>query len=194
MATPSTGADGASTAIAASYTFAPMRESDLAMARRWLLAPHVRRWWHDSLDEHDYPEGTLADWRTAIRGDDPTDMYVVTLDGRPMGVIQSYVVQDYPDYRDEVGELAERALSVDLFIGEAELIGKGHGPALLRAFLPPAFARYRTRYCVIGPARANTAAIRAYEKVGFRYLRDYREPRTTDPEHVLLELHARDLV
>lgn len=170
-----------------------MRETDFTLARRWLAEPHVARWWHDDPKEVDYPEGTLADWRAAIRGDDPTDMFVIEQGGIPIGVIQSYIVQDYADYANEVGELPERALSVDLFIGEPDLIGRGHGTALLREFLRDAFARYGVAYCVIGPARANVPAIRSYEKVGFRYLRDYREDDTTDPVHVLLDLHARDL-
>ena len=170
-----------------------MSEDDLPLARRWLLEPHVRRWWHDDPDEHDYPEGTLRDWLAAIRGEDPTDMFVMEIDGRAIGMIQSYVVQDYPDYVNEVGELAERALSVDLFIGEPGLVGKGHGPGLLRTFLRQDLARRGLSYCVIGPARANVAAIRAYEKIGFRYLRDYREPDTTDPEHVLLDVRPAGL-
>lgn len=170
-----------------------MREDDVPLARRWLLEPHVRRWWHDDPDEHDYPEGTLREWGAAIRGEDPTDMFIMEMDGRPIGVIQSYVVQDYPDYADEVGELVERALSVDLFIGEPALVGRGHGPALLRAFLRRDLARRCLAYCVIGPSRANVAAIRAYEKVGFRYLRDYREDDTSDPEHVLLDLRPEHL-
>ena len=170
-----------------------MREEDFALARRWLVRPHVARWWRDDPKESDYPEGTLADWRAAIRGEDPTDMFVIELDGSPIGMIQSYIVQDYDDYVAEVGELPERALSVDLFIGEPDLIGRGHGTALLREFLRGAFVRYGVEYCVIGPSRANIAAIRSYGKVGFRYLRDYREDDTTDPPHVLLDLHARDL-
>ena len=51
-----------------------MTEDDLTIARRWLLRPHVRRWWHDDPAALDYPEGTLADWGAAIRGEDPTDM------------------------------------------------------------------------------------------------------------------------
>ena len=169
-----------------------MRESDLGLARRWLLEPHVRRWWNDDPSEADYPEGTLAEWRAAIRGEDPTDMFVIKMDGSPIGAIQSYRVGDYPDYALETG-VREPAISVDLFIGDADLIGKGHGPALLRVFLKGAFARYGIDYCVIGPARSNVAAIRAYEKVGFRHLRDYREEDTSDPEHVLLDIRAHDL-
>lgn len=169
-----------------------MREDDFALARRWLLEPHVKRWWNDDPTEHDYPEGTLAGWREAIRGADPTDMFLIHLDGRPIGAIQSYVVQDYPDYVAEVGALDERALSVDLLIGDPELIGRGHGPALLRAFVEIEIERRGIDYCVIGPARANVAAIHAFEKAGFRPLRPYREEGTRDPEHVLMELRAAD--
>ena len=175
------------------YAFTPLREGDLALARRWLLEPHVRRWWADDPDEHDYPEGTLAEWREAIDGKDPTDMFLIQLDGRPIGVLQSYRVEDYPDYVAELGPLPERAISLDVFVGEPDLIGRGHGGRLLRAFLPLAFDRYGLDYCVIGPAKANVAAIRAYEKAGFRWLKEYREPDTTDPDHVLLDIRRRDL-
>lgn len=148
----------------------------------------MRRWWHDDPDERDYPEGTIREWLEAVRGLDPTDMFLTRMDGRPIGVLQSYRVQDYPDYVAELGPLAAPAYSLDLFIGEPDLVGHGHGPALLRAYLPLGFERYGVDYCVIGPAKANAAAIRAYEKVGFRYLRDYREDDTSDPEHVLLDI------
>jgi aminoglycoside 6'-N-acetyltransferase len=165
----------------------------MPLARRWLLEPHVRRWWNDDPSEHDYPEGTVADWLTAVNGTDPTDMFLIRMDGTPIGVMQSYRVDSYPDYVEELGELPEPAFSLDLFIGEPTLIGKGIGPDLLRAFLRIAFAKYGLDYCVIGPSRSNVAAIRAYEKVGFRYLKDYREEDTSDPEHMLLDLRRSEL-
>jgi len=176
------------------YTFDRLGEHDLDLARRWLREPHVRRWWQDDPDEHDYPEGTIRDWTEAIHGEDPTDMFVIKLDGRPIGVLQSYRVDDHPDYVAQLGTLPAPAFSLDLFIGEAALIGKGHGPALITTFLPLAFARYGLDYCVIGPSEQNVAAIRAYEKAGFRFLKEYREDDTVDPPHVLLELHKRDLI
>jgi RimJ/RimL family protein N-acetyltransferase len=55
----------------------------------------------------------------------------------------------------------------DLFIGEPECIGRGHGPAPIRAFLSDvAFPRYGVDVCVTGPTASNIAAIRAYEKAG----------------------------
>ena len=108
--------------------------------------------------------------------------------------MQSYRVTDHPDYVAQLGRLPAPAFSLDLFIGEPELIGKGHGPALISTFLPLAFARYGLDYCVIGPNQKNVAAIRAYEKAGFRFLKEYREDDTVDPPHVLLDLHKRDLI
>jgi aminoglycoside 6'-N-acetyltransferase len=175
------------------YTFVPLREADTAMVRAWLLEPHVRRWWEDDPEEHDYPEGTIRDWMEAVRGEDPTDMFVVHLDGHPIGVIQSYRVDDHPDYAAELGGLAEPAMGIDIFIADPALIGKGHGPVLICEFLRLAFARYGLEYCVIGPTKSNVAAIRAYEKAGFRYLKEYREDDTREPAHVLLDIHRRDL-
>jgi RimJ/RimL family protein N-acetyltransferase len=155
--------------------------------RAWLLRPHVRRW-YDDVPAQTYPDDAVADDRLAIRGQDPTDLYVIGLAGRPIGQIQSYRVDDHLDYAAQVA-LGTPAIGIDLFIGEPELIGKGHGPALIRAFLRDvAFPRYGVDLCVIGPTRGNLAAIRAYEKAGFRFLKTYFEPDSREPEHYLMEL------
>ena len=120
-------------------------------------------------------------------------MFVIKMDARPIGIIQSYRVDAFPDYVAQLGGLAEPAFGVDLFIGERELIGKGHGTALLRDFVRQGFDRYGVGYCVIGPSRSNEAAIRSYEKAGFRHLKDYREEGMSEPEHVLLDMHRSDL-
>lgn len=176
-----------------SYAFPPLRESDLDLARRWLREPHVARWFHDDPEETDYPEGTIRDWVEAMRGDDPTDMHLIELDGRPIGVIQAYRVDDHPEYAAQLGVLPAPAFGIDLFIGDAELIGHGHGPALIRAFVATAARRYALGYCVIGPSKTNVAAIRAYEKAGFRFLKEYREDDVFEPEHILLDLWIRDI-
>ena len=152
----------------------------------------MRRWYDDTLGET-YPEDTIADHRLAMRGEDPTDYFVIELDGRPIGQIQSYLIDDEPEYAAML-ELGRPAFGIDLFIGEPELIGHGHGPALIRAFLRDVgFSRYGVDLCVIGPATGNVAAIRAYEKAGFRFLKTYLEPDAHEPEHYLMELSRADL-
>jgi aminoglycoside 6'-N-acetyltransferase len=159
--------------------------------RRWLLRPHVRQW-YDDVPTAAYPDDTLHDYQTAIRGEDLTDLYVIELDGRPIGALQSYRIDDHPEYAAQVA-LGRPAIGIDLFIGEPELIGRGHGPALIRAFLRDALPRYAVELCVIGPTASNEAAIRAYEKAGFRFLKTYLEPDTREQEHYLMELTRADL-
>ena len=151
------------------------------------------RRWYDDVPAARYPDDTLGDYRAAMRGEDPTDLYVIRLDGRPIGVLQSYRIDDHPEYASQVA-LGQPAIGIDLFIGEPELTGRGHGPALIRAFLRDvAFPRYAVDLCVIGPTASNVAAIRAYEKAGFRFLKTYLEPDSREQEHYLMELTRADL-
>jgi RimJ/RimL family protein N-acetyltransferase len=152
----------------------------------------VRRWYHD-VPEEAYPDDTISDYRLALRGEDPTDHFIIEVDRRPIGLIQSYRIDDDAEYAALLA-LGRPAIGIDLFIGEPSMIGLGHGSALIRAFLRDvAFPRYGLDSCVIGPALSNVAAIRAYEKAGFRFLKTYIEPDTREPDHYLMELTRAQL-
>jgi aminoglycoside 6'-N-acetyltransferase len=100
-------------------------------------------------------------------------------------MFQHYRIGDSPEYAEAVA-LDEDAIGVDLFIGEAELVGRGHGPAMLRQFLREvAFPFHGMDVCVIGPSVTNAAAIRAYEKAGFRALKEVRVPGEPDAEYLM---------
>jgi aminoglycoside 6'-N-acetyltransferase len=173
------------------YTFAPLREEDLGLIRRWLLEPHVKRWWDDGI-KTPYPEATIEEYREAIQGKDPTYHYLARIDDRPAAMLQSYRIADSPEYADALA-LGEDAIGVDLFIGEADLLGLGHGPAMLREFLlEVAFPFHGIDVCVIGPSVKNAAAIRAYAKAGFRPLREASIPGEADPE-LLMRVTAEEM-
>ncbi len=90
---------------------------------------------------------------------------IIELDGKPIGYLQSYdphLEDDHP-YQDQ----PFGTLGVDLSIGRPELVGVGHGSAILRQFVDELFAEGTPRV-IIDPDPANTRAIRAYEKAGFR--------------------------
>ena len=173
------------------YAFTPVREEDLDLVRRWLLEPHVKRWWDDGV-KTPYPDAEIDDYQAAIRGDDPTYRYLAWIDGRRAGMLQHYRIADDPEYANALA-LEEDAIGVDLFIGEADLVGHGHGPAMIRQFLRDvAFPFHHIDVCVIGPSVKNVSAIRAYEKAGFRALRQATVPGEADPEY-LMRLAAADL-
>jgi RimJ/RimL family protein N-acetyltransferase len=159
--------------------------------RRWLLEPHVKRWWDDGT-KVPYPDAEIDDYRDAIEGKDPTYRYLAHIDSRPAGMFQHYLIGDSPEYAAAL-ELGEDAVGVDLFIGEADLIGRGHGPAMLRQFLRDvALPFHGIAVCVIGPSVRNLPAIRAYEKIGFRPLREVQVQDEPDPEF-LMRVTAEEL-
>jgi len=167
------------------YDFPALAEADLPLIRRWLLEPHVSRWWADP-PRDTYPDDELDKYRARIRGDDdPTQIFFIRERGRPIGVIECYPIGDDGSYAEALA-LDAPAVGIDLFIGEPSEIGKGHGPRLVRAFLRDiVFARYDVDECVIGPSVKNTSAIRAYQKAGFRFFKDARVPDESEPEHLM---------
>ena len=167
------------------YDFPALTEADLPLIRRWLLEPHVSRWWADP-PRDTYPDDELEKYRSRVRGDDdPTQVFFIRDRGRPIGFIQCYRIGDHGAYAEALA-LDAPAAGIDLFIGEPAEIGEGHGPRLIRAFLRDVvFPRYDVDECVIGPSVKNARAIRAYEKAGFRFFKDARVPDEPDPEHLM---------
>lgn len=148
-----------------------MEMDDLRLMHEWLQRPHVRRWW----SKRDSYEDVLNSYSPAIEGSEPTDLYLVLLEGREIGFIQTYLMVDYPEYASLIG-LGEGTAGVDLFIADSALTGKGIGSEILRRFVSQiVFANATTRRCVAGPEAANVASIGAFEKAGFRIVREFVE-------------------
>jgi RimJ/RimL family protein N-acetyltransferase len=162
-------------------TFRPVTRDDFPLLLEWHLRPHVERWWNtrrtlEEIEEHYGP---------TIDGTEPTDHYIALLDGEPLGMIQGYLMADYPDWAETTGA-GEGAAGVDLFIGEESLTGRGLGTEMLERFADEVvFARPDTTAVVADPHVRNAASIRAFEKAGFRAVREFVDP--TDGElHVLV--------
>jgi aminoglycoside 6'-N-acetyltransferase len=147
----------------------PLTEADLQLVEEWLRREHVARWWRDDIGE------SLAEYRRAIEGREPTDHFLIVLDGRPVGMIQTYLVSDYPGW-EEVVHVGAGVAGVDLLIGEAELIGAGLGPRVLEQFARDVvFAAPGTQAVVATVEEPNRRSWRAFEKAGFRHVRDVEE-------------------
>ncbi len=156
-----------------SIGFVPLAAGDLEQVHAWLRQPHVARWWHD--DDDETYEKVVANYLPAIEGRDPTDNYVIVVDDRSVGMIQTYLVVDYPEW-ETILQLGPGVAGVDLFIGEEDAIGRGLGPEILCAFASGVvFAKEGTHACVAGVESDNTRSLRAFEKAGFRFVRAYEE-------------------
>jgi aminoglycoside 6'-N-acetyltransferase len=122
----------------------------------WLETPDLREWWGD-------PAEQLALLREDL--DQPLmDQRIGTLDGRPFAYLQSYPcgawgAPQFAGYPD-----ATRA--VDMCIGVPDLIGRGHGAAILRLYARSLIAAGAPAV-VIDPDPENLRAVAAYRRAGF---------------------------
>jgi RimJ/RimL family protein N-acetyltransferase len=160
--------------------FRPLSRGDLKLLHEWLRREHVRRWW-SGLETYEEVE---AKYLPALEGRDPTDYYVILLDDRPIGMIQTYMAADYADTWPVAA--GPDVAGVDLFIAADELLGRGLGPRILREFVREiVFANPRTVACVAGPDVRNHASIRAFEKAGFVRAGIVQVPGEDAPEQLL---------
>jgi aminoglycoside 6'-N-acetyltransferase len=162
--------------------FRPLAVGDLELLREWLGREHVARWWSEPI------ENELAGYRAALDGRDPTDHYLITLDGRRIGMIQTYLAADYLDW-EAIVEAGPGVAGVDLLIGEEELIGRGLGPQILREFaIGVVLADSEVHAVVATVEELNRRSWRAFEKAGFRHVRDVEEDGLP---HRLMRLERR---
>ena len=70
--------------------FTPLTADDLRLFHAWLQREHVKRWWRD----REAYEQVVEHYLPAIEGREPTDHYLIVLDGEAVGVIQTYLVVD----------------------------------------------------------------------------------------------------
>ncbi len=163
-------------------SFRALALSDLPLIHRWRNQPHVLQWYGQrplTLEE------VLNKHTPRIKGQEPTRCFLILYGTRPIGYIQTYAIRDYPDYAKYV-DVQENAAGVDLYIGDAGYIHLGLGPRIIRRFMKAiVFADSAITSVIIGPEPKNHAAIRAYEKAGFRYLKTIQVPGEPEPEYLM---------
>jgi aminoglycoside 6'-N-acetyltransferase len=143
------------------YEFCPQTAVALALVGRWLAVPHVARWWGAPSEQFAIIKGDLAE--------PSMDQHLITPAGRPFGYLQSDDVSAGPQSGLERQPRGSRG--IDPFIGEPDMIGRGHGSACIRAFVDRLFAAGCQRV-LTDPDPANGRAIRAYHKAGFASRRE----------------------
>ena len=153
-------------------TFRDLDVGDLARLAEWLNRPHLRRFYQF---EPTTPEAVAAKYGSYVRGDAPTHSHLALLDGAPFGYLQCYRIANWPDWQ-AVMETTE-GISIDLFIADPDLIGRGLGRRMLARYVEAvAFPLYpNERLCWIGHQLPNIAARGCSEACGFVPARQYIE-------------------
>ena len=173
-----TGPDDAGVIEGASIHLRPATAADRQAVVAIRSTPEVReRWMGDDL---------VAEFDEALASDTLHYLAVVEPDGTVVGGIQWEAEED-PDYRHA---------GIDLFI-DPRVHNRGYGTDALRALCRHLVDVEGHHRITIDPAADNAAAIRTYEKVGFRpvgVMRAYeRGPDGTWHDGLLMDLLADEL-
>ncbi|MEM8788057.1 MAG: GNAT family N-acetyltransferase [Pseudomonadota bacterium] len=145
------------------YVFRPATAADHDLLCEWQARPHVRAWW-------DAPEPDAA----APLPDPRVVRWIVEIADRPFAYMQDYTVHGWADH--PFFHLPTGARGIDQFIGEADMVGKGHGPGFITARLMTLFAD-GAPVVATDPHPDNARAIAAYRKAGFRQIGPPRDTR-----------------
>ena len=141
----------------AAYDFRPMSAHDLEMVNVWLGRPHVCEWWGDPGEQLELVSADLAE--------PAMDPFIVSRRGRPFAYLQCYLQSAWPE--NGLGAHPPGTRGIDQFLGEPDMVGRGHGAGFTRTFVDGLLAA-GVRRVVTDPDPANARAIRAYSKAGFR--------------------------
>ena len=147
----------------------PLDVAHAARLRELHQQPGVRKWW-GPMEPHfpfDEPE---------------SQRFAIVADGEVIGLIQ---------WGDDSYEDNRRAY-VDIFVGD-EHVGRGVGTEALRQMISTLIHEHGYHRITLDPAVENEAAIRSYEKAGFRRVgvleRSYREHDSGEwRDELLMEL------
>lgn len=159
----------------AAVTLRPATTEDVPALVTIRTSAEVRRWW-----------GEETDFAAAVADDLPRT-FAIEHDRRVIGAIQWYEEED-PMYRHA---------GIDIYLDPAR-VGKGLGTDAVRTLARHLIDDLGHHRLVIDPAADNVAAIRAYEKVGFRpvgVMRRYElGPDGIFHDGLLMDLIAEELI
>jgi broad specificity phosphatase PhoE/RimJ/RimL family protein N-acetyltransferase len=142
------------------FEFRALTAADLPLLCEWLNRPHVAENWDGPV--------TLPQVREKFEPElasKEVTRYIAWHQGNPVGFIQCYRVMGDREFWPH--ETDPNAFGLDMFLADAQQLGKGMGTSLLENFLRKVFGNPAVTRVQIDPSPDNKRAIRCYEKAGF---------------------------
>ena len=131
--------------------------ADIPLLARWDEQPHVIAATGDD---------DVIDWADEVaHQDEVQEVLIAEVDGRPLGVVQ--IIDPANEHTHYWGDIEEHLRAIDIWIGAAADLGRGHGTLMMREALDRCFAPPDVTAVVIDPLTSNTRAQRFYVRLGF---------------------------
>lgn len=151
-----------------SLTLRPATAADWGLIRTWIAKPEIQTWWGS-------PNAAEAEIRIALDSGAAISCMVL-LDGRPIGYAHAVDAAHWgPSLPDG---MPPGTWDLDVFIAVAEQRGKGLGERTVELLADEVFATTLAPALSVFVSVRNEAAVRAYERAGFRWVRVLEDPMT----------------
>ena len=146
------------------FVLIPMTGDDLPMIVEWRSRPEVHEWYAGRPVTEDEIR------KRHLESTDPVTRCIVHFKGEPIGLLQFYEYME--KWKPAIGLSPDQeAWGLDLYLGEVHLHSRGIGTRLVRGVAERLISDHGATRVLIDPHIGNTAAVRAYEKAGFRKIR-----------------------
>ena len=137
----------------------PVTPADIVLLRHWDAQPHIVAgkgkddWgWEKELTK-------IFDWREQL---------IAEVDSRPIGYVE--VIDPAREDGHYWGDVPADLRAIDIWIGDADGLGKGYGTEMMELALARCFAEPTVTAVLVDPLDSNTRAHRFYERLGFRFV------------------------
>ena len=109
------------------------------------------------------------EWASELRRDPPwREQLIAELDGIPIAFVQ--IIDPALEDGRYWGDVPANLRAVDIWIGEADQLGQGHGTRIMIQALGRCFADPAVTAVLIDPLASNTRAHRFYRRIGFEFI------------------------
>ena len=135
-------------------------------------AQRLRRW---DAQVHVFASRPNDDWNWDVelcRSPDWREQLIAEVDGRPLGFVQ--IIDPRREDSHYWGDAEADLRAIDIWIGEADTLGKGYGTRIMELALDRCFAPPEVAAVILDPLASNVRAHRFYERLGFGFVEHRR--------------------
>jgi aminoglycoside 6'-N-acetyltransferase len=140
-------------------------ELHIGLLAQWLHREHVRERWGDP----------VANLESIVALTPPAGCALIAADGALVGFVQWQPMKAHDLLASGIDVPDDETIDLDIFIGEADYLGRGIGPAALKLLIKQIAAEGAAKRMTLFTGVENERALRAYAKAGFRVRSHYMD-------------------